>query len=232
MSYWFDGASVWLSAPAVSAEVAALRDDPRCALWLGPTSERGVVVRGSARVFSLRDPLGLALHAPTVAAAATALALGNASPAALLVPSRLLAEPVVLKVAVAGATAVSPSPLPSGIAPALPMTVPADVRRALAGQRRVVLASAGVEGIALLPAALGAGSVLTVPAGAALADGGAVVAVLDDGGRDATGLALAGTLAAGPALRATRVTWWRGPELGSAEVPPPAAGPGVLTLPE
>lgn len=234
MSYWFDGASVWLSAPAGSAKVAALRDDPRCALWLGPTWEPGVVVHGAARVFSLRDPLGLALHAPTVTAAAAALALGNVNPRALRVPPRLLpADSAVLKVAVADAAAVPLPALPPGIAPALPTNVPADVRRALAGQRRVMLALAGERGVALVPAALGAGSVLTVPPGAVLPDGGDAVAVLDHGGRGASGLALEGTLAPGPALRATRVTWWRGAELGSAEVPLAATtAPGAITLPD
>lgn len=218
LPYWYDGASVWLSLPAGGVQAAALADDPRCALWM--PGDPGTLAHGTARVFSLRDPLGLALHAPTLTAAVAALTLTD--PAGLA----LGLDPAVVKVRVTVEPVHAPA-LPPGIAPALPMVVPPDVRRALAGRRSPVLATSGDEGVMLRPAGWGAAFVLTA---AALPEGGDVVALLD---ADGVGLALSGTLGPGPALRPELVTWWHGTDLGSADVPPPAATvPGAITLPD
>lgn len=217
IAYWYDGTSAWMSASASSALVAALQRDADCALWVGD-----VLARGVARVFSLRDPVGLAFHGATIAAAMTALAATNVR--RILDARRLLpTNRVALRVTVAQTEQVSWSAPPPGIAPALPTVVPPDVRRALAGQRQVVLA-AQHDRLQVSPAVWGAGFALT-----GVRPGTEAVAVLDDGH---LGVAVAGTVGQG-ALRPERVTWWHGVQVESADVPPlAAAAPGGITLPD
>jgi hypothetical protein len=119
-----------------------------------------------------------------------------------------------------------------GIAPALPILVPAEVRRALAGQRGIVLAFDDGR-LDVVPAVWGQGYRLTLPPGWSPADGVAAAAVVDtDPPRRPTqvlGLALRGIVADGT-LRPERATWWHGFELATVDVPAPT-GPGI-TLPD
>ncbi len=227
LAYWFDGTSAWMAPPASSPFVAALERDPGCTLWVD-----GILAEGVARVFSLRDPLGLAIHSPTLAAAMAALATTNASTIAGYVqgaarqPSRLRpGNRVGLRVSIADAERAGPPPMPPGIAPALPTVVPADVRRALAGRRDVLLATA--EGVTR--AMWAAGFTLTVPNGFPLEPGTEAVAALD---ADGLGISLAGTVTPGPALRPQHASWWHGFAVAEAGVPEPAATPGGITLPD
>jgi hypothetical protein len=119
----------------------------------------------------------------------------------------------------------------TGVAPPLPAVVPADVRRALAG-RRAVLVAHGTHRPHLVPATWGEGLTLLGPNGRALDLAGPVAVTVDTGAErpgEARGLTLQGTLAGGR-LTAGRATWWRGLRLESADVPPtPARG---VVLPE
>lgn len=253
--FWSDGDAVWMTAAAGSAEVAALRARPGCALWIpapgrrdgfepggrdeqdgrdagvgqGPTpADRGAVVHGHARVFGAGDPVGLTLHGVSISAAMAALAvkqagavLGYARDAARALPRLALRRQVVVRVAIERSwMEARPSSAP-GVAPALPAVVPADVRRALAGERRVVLALQGPEDLAVVPALWSSGFALE-PSPARHGTGSAAVAVDTPPRRrptEAVGLVLSGTVTARGTLDATTATWWRGFEVDSAPIP-------------
>lgn len=247
MAFWFDGAAVWLSTSEEAVKARLLAREPSCTVYVpAPDGGGGVVARGLARVHSLDDPVGLALHAPTVSAAMTALAVKERGaighylrdlpvvPRTWL-PQRRVAVRVVLSDPVWRA---APTPGP-GVAPGLPSVVPADVRRAVAG-RRAVVAAAGRADVEVAPAVWSAGFALDVAAPEAVGEGEApftvdgtplAVVVDDDGGRPSQvrGLALRGTVRDG-ALAPERVTWWRGFEAHTADVPAP--DDDVLTLPD
>ena len=247
MAFWFDGAAVWLSTSEDAVKTRLLAREPACTVYVpAPDGDGGVAARGLARVHSLDDPVGLALHAPTVSAAMTALAVKELGaighylrdlpviPRSWL-PQRRVAVRVVLS---APARLEAPTPGP-GVAPALPSVVPADIRRAVAG-RRAVVAAAGRRDVEVAPAVGSAGGALDVAAPGGRDEGGGpfeadgtplAVVVDDDGGRpsEVRGLALRGTVRAG-ALAPERVTWWRGFEAHTAEVPAP--DDDVLTLPD
>jgi hypothetical protein len=257
MAFWWDGRHVWMSTPGDSAKARALRRDPRCALHVGapdgadpgsPDAGRGEVLVGDARVYHLGDPVGLAVHGGVLAAAQTALMVKQ-TPSMLgyvvdagRIPARFLpTNRVLVRVTVRDRQPVrSPDPGP-GIAPALPTEVPPEVRRLLAGRRRVVLAladdEAGGAGVRLLPATWGAGFALQLPEGEAPADGTPATAVLDhDPGfrpSEVAGVALSGTLStAGPAPRLLPATvrWWDGFRFDRAEL---AARPAdAIVLPD
>ncbi|MFO8074789.1 MAG: pyridoxamine 5'-phosphate oxidase family protein [Egibacteraceae bacterium] len=246
MAFWFDGAALWLSTSEEAVKARRLAREPACAVYVPARDGGGVAARGLARVHSLDDPVGLALHAPTVSAAMTALAVKELGAIGHYLRD-LPAVPrtwrprrrVALRVALSDPVRLAaPTPGP-GVAPGLPAVVPADVRRAVAGRRRVV-AAAGQADVALAPAVWSAGFALDV----ATPEGGGegtspfavegtplAVVVDDDGGRPSQvrGLALRGTLRGG-ALAPERVTWWRGFEAETAEVPSP--DDDVLTLPD
>ncbi|HWH32266.1 MAG TPA: hypothetical protein VNU01_06300, partial [Egibacteraceae bacterium] len=186
---WWDGAGVWMLAPMLAAGAPeALRGRPPCALLLDD-GDGGLALRGSARLFGLHDPVGLALHAPAIAGAMAALALRGAATLRRALPGTLPREPAlrVAADAMEPFAVAAPRAAGGGIAPALPADVPPDVRRDLAGVRDVVV--------------LAAGSILTQRAvwGAGLSLGGARVAagraaVVARSGR--TGLALEGEVGA------------------------------------
>lgn len=246
---WWDGAGVWCTLPADGLEVAALRRDPRCVVVAPPPHEEGVgaVATATARLYSPRDPLRLALHAPPVLAALGALGAANvtrlagAAAGAWRDPSRLLPEGrVTVRAVVETVTAtrqLTPGP---GIAPALPTVVPPEVRRLLAGRRRVVVAVADADGLRVLPAVWGAGFTLVGPAGIGLPDGTPATVVAD--GDDEAGLVLEGRVDA-PAgaswarLVPSRALWWHDARRGAAELPAPVdlggrAGRSGIVLPD
>lgn len=249
MAYWFDGTAVWMSTPARSVKVSALARDAHCALYVAPPGGEGpgAVAGGRARVFSARDPRGLVLHGPTISAAVAVLALRNATSIAGYladaprIPSRFLPRNrVVVRVVLDDVEAVFPPALTPGIAPALPTVVPPDVRRALAGRRRVALAVLDGETVRLSPAVWRAatdGSLpLDLPVAVDLPTGGHAAVALDADGRgrptEVAGLSLSGTLTGAPALLPERVTWWSGFNVTTADVPAPASTPGTITLPD
>lgn len=255
LAFWFDGTSAWTQAPTGSGAVEVLSREPACALAVHAPGEDelGAIARGRARVFSLRDPLGLALHGPTLSAAMGALAVRNLGSIAASVqgaaraPSRLRPSNRVVVRVTLDEVASAPAPgIPPGIAPALPTVLPPDVRRALAGRRRVLVAveEPGARTPILTPAVWGAGFSLAVAGGWRPPAGTRAAVALDGDGRGRSaqvlGLALAGTLSASdpPALRPERATWWRGFTVEGADVPAPAArGPagtplGAITLPD
>jgi hypothetical protein len=120
----------------------------------------------------------------------------------------------------------------AGIAPGLPALVPAVVRRALAGQRRIVLAVDGGR-LDLVPAAWGQDYRLTLPVGWGPADGVAACAVVDADPRrrptEVVGLALRG-IVTGCTLRPERATWWCGFDRATLDVSV-TTDPGI-TLPD
>ncbi|MBA2318565.1 MAG: hypothetical protein H0V93_12430 [Euzebyales bacterium] len=241
MAFWFDGEGLWTTTSGASVKAEVLRRDPTCVAYVPPAdpSDPGVVVRGHARVHSLRDPVALALHAPTISAAMTALAarnvgtlLGYAQDAPQIPLRWTPPNRVVVRLAaeeIEEITAPEPGP---GIAPALPAQVPAVVRRALAGRRRIALAVDGGR-LDVVPAAWGQGYRLTLPVGWGPADGVAACAVVDAEPRrrptEVLGLALRG-IVTDRTLRPERATWWRGFDLATVDVPAPT-DPGI-TLPD
>ncbi|MBA3372662.1 MAG: hypothetical protein H0T98_03960 [Euzebyaceae bacterium] len=243
MACWADGAGLWLATPADSATVAALRREPECLTLVGQGADRAVVLRATARVYGLHDPLGLLLHSPIVSAAMAALGVNHAdsvldyvAEAARVPARRLPRNPVAIRLALREPPPPDdPAEEEGGIGPALPSVVPADVRRALTGVRHVVLASGETGGgrhgsLVAGPAVWGAGFTLSLPPRRQLATGTPVMAIAtaEAGGKPA-GIALGGSLGPGPALRAQQVTWWRGAHAETVDVPPVASS---ITLPD
>ena len=231
MAHWWDGANLWMTTSGSTAKAERIAaDDGVTALATAPDGEGpAVVVRGRARVYSLRDPVGAVVHGPVVSAAMAALAVKNST--SLVGYAQDLArlplrwwpqQRVAVRVAV---TAVDEVPLPAegpGIAPALPADVPAGIRRAVAGVRRVVVGFQDADAVRLVPALWSAGWHLDlggaeVPVGRPLA----VVADADPRRRpsDVAGVCVTGRLVAGAVLRPARVRWWEGFAGGAADVP-------------
>lgn len=256
MAFWSDGTALWmttsasslkakrLTAPGVTAADGAPPDEPTCAVYIPPLpdaddAQRGLSIEGSARVFSVDDPIGLALHWPFVSAAMTALAVKNAPSLAGYArdlprtPLRWLPNNrVAVRVRIERLRPVEVPEPGRGIAPALPGVVPPDIRRALAGRRDVVVATMVGHELTAQPAAMGAGFALDVGTGEPLVPGTPAVAVLDAelSGRpsEVVGLALHGEIAAGSKLHAQRAVWWEGFETSGARIPQRPAGGIVL----
>jgi hypothetical protein len=241
MAFWSDGASVWMATPAQSVKAAALRERPHCALHVPAPDGLGddAVLTGHARVFGLHDPVGLALHGPMVSAAMAALASRNTG--TILgyvqdvrnVPQRFRPHNrVAVRVRIQSSRTVGQSPPGPGVSPALPTVVAPEIRRALAGRRRVTVATQEVDGsVHTGPAVWGAGYHLEPVGGLALHDGvhAAVHVGADPEGRptDVVGLTLFGALRDGR-LEPTRATWWDGFKLRTADLPPQARSSVVL----
>lgn len=241
MAYWSDGAHLWMTTSSSTVKTDRLRRDGTCAVYVPGPDGVGVSATGSARIFRASDPLGLVLHGPSITAAMTALAASNVSSIggyvqdAARVPLRFLPHNrVVVRLRLDDVDTVPEPERPPGVAPALPTVVPADIRRVLSGQRRIVLA-VDTPQLRVLPAVWGAGFSLRLPEGAALPEGACAAAVVDADpqGRPTavTGLSLRGPITGG-ALRPERATWWEGFELASADVPAPAAGRSGIVLPD
>jgi hypothetical protein len=235
MAVWYDGAGLWTTTSAAAVKASVLRRAPACALYVPPADGHpGLVVDGSARVFGLHDPLGTALHAATISAAMTALAARNAGTIlgyaqdAARVPTRWAPRNrVVLRIRIDDARVVAEPDLAPGMAPTLPTVIPPDVRRAVGGSRRVVLAVDGGDGLTVLPAGWGAGFALVLPAGVEVPPGARVQAVVDHDPQGqptkVVGLAVHGAVDARGALVPDRYTWWHGFDLATVDAPPPSA---------
>jgi hypothetical protein len=242
MAYWSDGEHLWMSTSGSTIKADRLDGDGRCAVYVPGGDGSGVCAQGTARVFGAGDPLGLALHWPAIAGAMTALAASNASSIAgyvqdaAKVPTRFLPQNrVVLRVRLEELALVAEPHKPPGVAPALPTVVPSDVRRILGGVRRVVVA-VDQPRLEVLPAVWGAGYALTPPAARSFVPGARAAAVIDADGEgrptEVVGLSLRGSISARGALQPTRVTWWEGFAMTTADVPPPAAAGGGIVLPD
>lgn len=242
MAFWADGSSLWMSTPAVSVKAKVLRARPECAVYVPPPDGvgSGAVATGRARVYGLHDPIGVAVHAPVVSTAMTALAARNAGTIlgyvqdARYVPARFRPRNrVAVRIRLDDVRPVD-TPEPAGdIAPALPTVVSSSVRRALAGRRTVALARQTPTGrLAVGPAAWGAGLTLTLPFGEELEDGSAAAVHLGSDPKQrptqVMGLSLIGTVRDG-ALQAERATWWEGFTLTTVELPPTQPS---ITLPD
>lgn len=230
MAFWWDGGHLWLTTAGSTTKAERLVADGAVTAYVRPERREapGVLLRGAARIFSVRDPLGTLVHGPTVSAAMAALAWKNAGSVAgyaqdiARLPLRWWPHNrVAVRVTVTDAsTTVGPVPGP-GIAPALPPDVPAGVRRALGGERRVVLAVHEHGVVRLLPAVWGAGWSIDVGDQPRPPDGTvAVVADADARGRpsEVVGVCVVGRLEDGRVLRPTRVRWWEGFTLGATDV--------------
>ncbi len=234
MAFWWDGQHIWFSTAGDSVKARALRRDGTCAMYVPPLTDEGTgrLLRGRARVFHPGDPLGLAMHSGFLAAAQAALMVKNAPSMmgyvvdAAKVPARFLpARRVLVRVTVTSQEEVQPPAVGKGIAPALPTEVPPEIRRTLSGDRRVVLATQVDGDLGLMPAVWGAGYTLSLPTGARVPDGATTTVVLDhDPGfrpTDVAGVSMSGTVAAaGPQqkLTPTKVRWWSGFQLDTAEL--------------
>lgn len=245
---WSDGGGLWLTTSRQASKVAALRRDPRCVLWIAPPSGSGevghgtgagVVVDGTARVFDRSDPVGLALHAPTISAALAGLALTHRSAVAGYVrdlprlPSAWLPQSrVLIRVRIDRARSRMAPRQVTGVGPVLPTELPSAVRRALTGIRHVTLATQRGDALAVQPAVWGAGFQLDVGATVVPdADTPACVAVdHDPGDRPSSqiGLLLRGTIDGGFRFHPVRATWWQGFSSGSAMLRAPATTSGIV----
>lgn len=238
---WSDGQALWMSAPTAILPAAASDPDGEQVAYVPPLQvhEPGLLVHGRIRVYSLDDPLRLALHAPTISAAMAALAtrhagavLGAVGEAACAPHRWLPRNRAVMRLVVHARREVDQPDVGPGVAPALPPVVPATVRRGLAGLRRVVLVFGDPGDLRATPAVWGPGFVLRTPPTLRPDPGTRVVAAVDVEGRQAprrpVGLALHGEVDAGGRLVPARVTSWCGPETVSAAVAGPVAGGVVL----
>lgn len=226
LAHWHDGRALWMAAAADSPGARRLAADPACAVYV-PGEGRAVIAEGGARRFGLDDPLRLALHAGPVSGALFALAFRNASTLLgyareqALVPARWWPHNrVVVRLAPDAARVVAVPDGATGLPPALPTSVPADVRRAVAGRRSVVLVH-GRERPLVIPATWDASFALAGADGAPVAaEGPAAVALHGEeevGPLGFRGIVVHGEVGDGR-LRPQRLTWWRGFDVGTVEL--------------
>ena len=238
-AFWFDGHALWLLAPSDDGPLDRLRADPACAVYVPPASvgQPAVVARGLARRYAIDDPLALLLHGPTISAAVTALTLKQTAASLRgsvrdLTPLPSAATRAVVRVALADAVAVDlPSP-GAGVAPALPRVIPAEVRRELAGRRRVVVAWQE-DDLRIGPAVWSGDAALEHVPELVGRDTPSVAVGVDADEQDlltgAVTVSLQGPLVGGR-LQPRQVTWWHGRSRGSATVPDEV--PGAVELPD
>ena len=244
MACWSDGGGLWMTTSRLAAKVAALRRDPRCALWIKPDdpAEPGVAVDGTARIYDLSDPLGLALHAPTISAALAAMAVAHRAVLAGYVrdlpqlPSNWQpTNRVLLRVRVDRARSRLAPQRWSGVGPLLPAELPAAVRRGVTGTRLVTLATQRGDALTVQPAVWGAKFHLDVGATAVPDDDTPACVVVDahDDTRPSTrrGVLLRGHVDSGLTFHPRRAVWWDGFSTGSSPVRPPTTASGI-TLPD
>lgn len=242
--FWSDGMGLWTTTSTARVSAAGLDTGRAAVAYVPPlrVGEAGVIARGRVRVYRLGDPRGLVLHTPTISAAMTALAVRNADAVlgqvrdAVRIPPHLPRARAVLRLTVEDERTVVPPDVGPGVAPALPTDVPAEVRRALAGQRRLVLvyADPGEAVLQAAPAVWGAGYALTTPPSLRPATGARAVAAVDvdPGSRPsrAFGLAVHGVIAPDGRLEPERATSWSGYHTETVTISAPA--PGGVTLPD
>jgi len=216
---WWDGDGLWLMVTQAPDSPEAPRNGEPAVVLLPATSGRGpVALRGTLRVYGFHDPRALVLHWPAVIAATSTLALRGA-PGPWRTRARGLSPRQLALRVVAESIEVSAWTDATTMTPALPVEVPAEVRRALAGVRQVAVFGPGVAAIS--SATWGPGLALD---GAGVRPGPAAV-VADDG--DAAGIAFQGLVDAQGVLRPQRVRWWSADGSGHADVRPPG-----LVMPE
>lgn len=244
MACWSDGGGVWMLTSHRASKVAALRRDARCGLWIDPDdpTEPGVSVDGTARIFDPSDPVGLALHAPTISAALAALAVTHRSTLIGYVqdlprmPAQwMLQNRVLIRVRVDRARSRLAPQRPTGVGPVLPTELPAAVRRAVTGTRFVALALLRGDLLTVQPVVWGAGFQLDVGAGA-VPDAPTPACVVVDAHDDhrpsgALGVLLRGHVDPGFVFHPTRAVWWEGFASDAAPVRRPSAASGI-TLPD
>lgn len=244
MACWSDGGGVWMTTSRTAAKVTALRRDPRCALWIAPPdpTESGVAVDGTARIYDLSDPLGLALHAPTISAALAALAVVHRSSVGGYVRDlpRLPVDwmpqrRVLIRVRVDRARSRLSPQRATGVGPVLPAELPAAVRRAVTGTRFVALALQHGDVLTVQPAVWGAGFRLDVGAGAVPEAQTPACVVVDadveprPSGR--LGVLLRGHIDRGFVFHPHRAVWWDGFTSEALPVRAPTSASGI-TLPD
>ncbi|CAN5875099.1 hypothetical protein BH23ACT10_BH23ACT10_34850 [soil metagenome] len=244
MACWSDGGGVWMTTSQQAAKVAALRRDPRCALWIDPddAGDPGVAVDGTARIFDLSDPVGLVLHAPTISAALAALALTHRAtlvgyvrdiprlPAQWLPQSRVL-----IRVRIDRARSRMAPQRPTGVGPVLPTELPAAVRRAVTGTRTVTLAMLRGDALTVQPVVWGARFQLDTGA-TAVPDAATPACIVVDAHEDprpssALGVLLRGHVDSGLQFHPRRAVWWEGFSADALAVRPPTTASGI-TLPD
>jgi hypothetical protein len=244
MACWSDGGGLWMTTSRQAAKVAALRRDPRCAMWIEPDDpgDPGVAVDGTARVHDLSDPVGLALHAPTISAALAAMAVTHRTALAGYVrdlpqlPGRWRPHSrVLIRVRVDRARSRLAPQRRSGVGPRLPSQLPAGVRRAVTGARLVTLALQRGDTLTVQPAVWNAGFALDVGA-SAVPDGPAPACIVIDAHDDPRPSAKVGVLLRGhvdPSLtfHPRRAVWWEGFSSSAGPVTPPTSASGI-TLPD
>lgn len=242
MAFWADGAALWLSTPAASVKAEVLQTRPSCSVYVADPDQpdAGMVVTGRARVYGLHDPIALAVHGPVVSAAMAALAGRNTG--SLLgylqeapnVPRRFRPHNrVAVRIRIDEVAPTSRPAAGHGIAPALPVEVPPQIRRLLAGQRAVVAATQESGGdVVVGPAVWGEGYRLQLAEGRAPASGARCALHVGAKQRNRptgeTGVCLTGEFHQGR-FTPRRVTWWEGFNLDSADVRPPSSS---LVLPD
>ncbi len=244
MACWSDGGGLWMTTSRQAAKIAALRRDPRCALWIEPpdATEPGVSIDGTARLYDVTDPLGLALHAPTISAALAALAVAHRDTLAGYVrdlprlPARWMPQGrVLIRVRIDRARSRLAPQRYSGVGPVLPTELPAAVRRAVTGRRVVALALQRGDVLTVQPAVWGAGFRVDVGASAvpdALTPACIVVDAHDEP-RPSTrlGVLLRGHVDSGFVFHPQRAVWWDGFSCDAVPVQPPTSASGI-TLPD
>lgn len=240
-AFWFDGEALWFLVVADSTQRSALRAEPDCGAYVPPFEPAGAaaLVHGRARAYAVDDPVALVLHGPVISTALAALAVKQTSAAlgarrqrpGLPTPADLAGR-VVLRLPIGDAALVDLPEVGPGLAPALPTVVPADVRRALAGRRSVVVAVQG-DALRFGPGVWSPDYALgTVPDSLARTRAPAAICVDADETERLAGpvsLTLHGRLDDGR-LVPTRAVWWRGRARKSAEIPTEA--PGSIELPD
>ncbi len=244
MSCWSDGGGLWMTTSRQAAKVTALRRDPRCVLWIEPPdpTEPGVSVDGTARVYDVSDPIGLALHGPTISAALAALAVVHRSALAGYVrdlprlPPRWMPHGrVLIRVRVDRARSRLAPQRQTGVGPVLPPELPANVRRAVTGTRVVALASQRGGVLTVQPAIWSAGYRLDVGASAVPDPLTPACIVVDahDEPRPSTklGVLLRGHVDSGFVFHPRRLVWWDGFSTNATPVRAPTAASGI-TLPD
>jgi hypothetical protein len=251
---WSDGAGLWLTTTWPADEVAALRRDPRCAVWIGNPGARasvsepagwdlpadaGIAIDGSVRIYDLSDPVRLALHAPVISAALTALALAHRSAIAGYVrdlprvAGTWVAPPrALMRVRINRARRRMVPQHVTGMGPVLPTELPSGVRRALAGVRHVVLALQRGDGLEVRPAVWKAGFQLDIGAGV-VPDTDTPACIMVDRHVDARpassiGLLLRGTVDTRFRFRPLTATWWQGVSVESSALREPATASGIV----
>lgn len=244
MACWSDGGGLWMTTSRHAAKVAALRRDARCAVWIEPDdpAEPGVAIDGTARIHDLSDPVGLALHAPTISAALAALAVTHRSALAGYVrdlprlPGRWMPQSrVLIRVRVERARSRLAPQRRTGVGPLLPSELPAGVRRAVTGTRLVTLAMQRGDALTVQPAVWNAGFALDVGVGAVPDDRTPACVVVDahDHARPSgkVGMLLRGHVGPGLVFHPRRAVWWEGFSSDAGPVRPPTTASGI-TLPD